>query len=100
MNYIFSVAAAVVSKQSHDIAGDAFTAQYPSEDHVDPFCSILISQLPPRVDMEFLKGKLEPQFGTVSYSIERSDDNSCILNISDNLSNTGKVLQNIYIHWI
>lgn len=87
---LFSVAAEVIQKESHDIAGDQFTVQYPSEPAV-PLSSILLSQLPLQVDLEFLKGKLELPIGHSDFSIEQQDDCSAILSISKPMCNTGRV---------
>lgn len=88
---LFSVAADVISKESHDIAGDQFTVQYPSEPST-PLSSILLSQLPLQVDLEFLKGKLELPIGHSDFSIEPQDNCSAMLNFSKHMPNTGRVI--------
>ena len=78
------VAAKVVSRETHAIAGASFAVKL----HMPRKCVKILVSTPPNVDLDFLQGRIEKQVGP-DFSLEPHGCDSYLLTITEQLSGKG-----------
>ena len=79
-----TVAAKVISRETHPIAGATFAVQL----HMPRKCVKILVSTPPNVDLDFLQGQIEKQIGP-DFSLEPYGCDSYLLATREQLSCKG-----------
>lgn len=74
-----TVAANVVSKGDHTLYGFPLLVQYETPEQFVKKSKLLLTQLPSKIDFDFLKLLMEKALGTEEFSLQQQDDTSAMI---------------------